>query len=68
VGRPHGLSKEDHLGVLLDKHGDIDVKQGVFWKLLRYGSVNFEQVGRGMRYREAVKPAYAIKAELLNRM
>ena len=65
----HGknLTKGVALGVLWDlkENEGVDVREGTFAELLRYGSVRFEQVGREVRYVEAERPEFRIRKGLL---
>lgn len=66
----HGakVAKTDQLGTLLDRNDSnrhAGEGNGTFMDLLRYGGVHFEQVGREMEYRKAVKPEKLIEEPLL---
>lgn len=50
------LALYPHLGTLLDHNPDVNVREGTFLELLRFGSVHFEQVGREMKWKVAMEP------------
>jgi len=65
----HGkqIMKVEALGVRWDKEENegIDVAEGTFAELLRYGSVHFEQTREGINYVKAEEPNLVIRKGLL---
>jgi len=64
----HGkhLTKDPALGILWDReeNASIDVKEGTFAELLRYGSVFLEQTREGIEYVEAPRDGMVIRKGL----
>lgn len=65
----HGkaLTKTPACGVLLDAPGneDMDLKEGTFFELLRYGQVHFEQTRDDIAYVKGEMPEMVIRKGLL---